>query len=597
MFVFSAYIRKPYEAEGFTMSDATYHVLLTMQAYDETPCLIHKWLPIQTFGDQCNKHIENGPSLLQDEYGNSYYVSFSPMGFYFPYFFCKILHLGLTVRSLYIFNCLLMMLSAILTGYIMYLLFKDMLFFYLSMIAYMFIPEVLYSQGIVYWHHSLSQVFLLLQIVFFILLFVIKQKNNWLYVLFFIIAFLYPYLEWSGFISNIGIAFGILMIDLAIAPDKQGVKRISISMLSLIRSIFLLILTIGAFGYYIFRFSNIAPVNQVVSMMFSRAGARSNASITVLLQGYRNSFYPLLIGELIFFLIILMIKKARKKFVDFFKNKNIWIMIFVFTFPLLENLIMKEHAISYTFDRLKGSSLLIFLFCICIYTFCQVINKSYILVEIILSMFVLVGLGTYDDGKVFKLDEYNDTIAMKTYLQEKYLGNERNIIVKSGWRAWGFLQTLYHRNVYCTALYSDKIEEIANSKSSDYIITLESTSGYGDTSCYTKATVEEIGTSKYYRLIAKMGKVISEEIVNLYAADLTDANWTNGISNATTTEILFSNTRYNYSKLMGAKKLYHNGVEYEILSLNNDSNWIHVFVDKDATECCYPNALSVSQGR
>ena len=35
LFTISTVIRKPFDSAGFSMSDATYHVLLTMQAYDE----------------------------------------------------------------------------------------------------------------------------------------------------------------------------------------------------------------------------------------------------------------------------------------------------------------------------------------------------------------------------------------------------------------------------------------------------------------------------------------------------------------------------------------------------------------------------------
>ena len=41
-------IRYPQGDINFVNSDATYHTLLTMQAYDETPASVHKFLPIVT---------------------------------------------------------------------------------------------------------------------------------------------------------------------------------------------------------------------------------------------------------------------------------------------------------------------------------------------------------------------------------------------------------------------------------------------------------------------------------------------------------------------------------------------------------------------
>ncbi len=59
--------RIPQDSDQYDLSDCTYHVLLTIQALDETPFAIHKGLPIQTFADDDNKYIDNGWSLIQDD--------------------------------------------------------------------------------------------------------------------------------------------------------------------------------------------------------------------------------------------------------------------------------------------------------------------------------------------------------------------------------------------------------------------------------------------------------------------------------------------------------------------------------------------------
>ncbi|MBP3609402.1 MAG: hypothetical protein J6J42_03580 [Lachnospiraceae bacterium] len=595
IFTISAFIRKPHEAEGFYMSDATYHVLLTMQAYDETPSSIHHWLPIQTYGSTYDKDIMNGPSLLQDEFGNSYYVSFSPLGFSVPYFFCKIFHLDLTVDSLYIFNCLCMLLSAVLVGFIMYMLFKKQIIFWLSVVVYMFLPEVLYTQGIVYWHHSLTQVFLLLQTILFILLFIEKRKNKGLLLLFFIVSFVYPYSEWTGYICNIGMALGILVLDFKIEKDENQKRRFSLATTTVAKVFVLAVITISAFGYYIYRFSIILSVSDIISTMTSRAGARSEASLTTLLTGYKNSYLPLLMVVIMCLGIALLVKSSRKKLADIFIQKKYLVVITVFIFPIFENLLMMEHAISYTFDRLKGATILIFIFIVSVYALGEISKKVVWIVTLFSSGFIIIaGLGTYSSGKTMLLSEYQDTIIMRDYLQENYIDGGKCMLVKDGWRAWGYLQTLYHRNIYCTALYSEnQLEEIAFNTGRDYIVVLKATSEYGDTSCYTKAVVIELSTSNVFQLSVLDGKVISEEIVELYAAEITDVNWTNGIFNFNNAEILFNNTSYNYAKLETATKIYCNGEVYNIVSMNSDSNWIHVYVDKDATDCGYPSVLKV----
>ncbi|MBZ5745722.1 hypothetical protein [Clostridium butyricum] len=44
--------------ENYKNSDATYHVLLTMKAYDETPYSVHKFLPIVSLGGAMDKEIK-----------------------------------------------------------------------------------------------------------------------------------------------------------------------------------------------------------------------------------------------------------------------------------------------------------------------------------------------------------------------------------------------------------------------------------------------------------------------------------------------------------------------------------------------------------
>lgn len=59
-------------SENYKSSDATYHVLLTMKAYDETPYSIHKLLPIVLLGNATDKGIKWG-STIPDRYGNYHY--------------------------------------------------------------------------------------------------------------------------------------------------------------------------------------------------------------------------------------------------------------------------------------------------------------------------------------------------------------------------------------------------------------------------------------------------------------------------------------------------------------------------------------------
>lgn len=518
-FFLSAILRTPYQSEGFSMSDATYHVLLTMQAYDETPSSVHHWLPLQTYDGEFNKFINNGPSLLQDKFGNNYYVSFSPIGFYLPYFFCKLFHLPLNINSLYLFNCLLMFLSALLLGILIYLIFKDVVCGIFAASIYIFLPEVLYSQGIVYWHHSLSQVFLFSQAILFVLLFI--ERNNQrkiikqllLFVAFYAMSFLYPYSEWTGFISNIGFALGILIFDLCIENDKDKKnKRLSISLRAIGNIIGLAATTLFSAVYYVWRFKAVATVKDILDTMNSRMNARSQSGIVKLIFGYIDSFMPLLIVIVVCLIISIIFKESRKKIKNSLFSKKSWILFLVFSFPLMENLLLKEHALTYTFDRLKCVLVLVF---ILFGLLSAIKEKKYVIYQSV-KIFVLItislyGIVTYGNGKIIDLVEYNDSILLRDYLLDNYVGHGKNIIVKEGFRAWGYLQTMYHRNIYCTYIYTEtQLKYEALSSGSDYIVYVESTSGKNDTLCYTKAKIFDLQTENEIYLSVNNHQVVVE---------------------------------------------------------------------------------------
>lgn len=69
-------------------ADATWHTLLTIEAYNETPISEHLFLPIVSLGSQDDKYIPWG-ATIPDENGNYYYTSFSVAGYFFPWLFMK----------------------------------------------------------------------------------------------------------------------------------------------------------------------------------------------------------------------------------------------------------------------------------------------------------------------------------------------------------------------------------------------------------------------------------------------------------------------------------------------------------------------------
>ena len=87
--------------------------------------------------------------------------------------------------------------------------------------------------------------------------------------------------------------------------------------------------------------------------------------------------------------------------------------------------------------------------------------------------------------------------------------------------------------------------------------------------------------------------VIHQDVSDIFAAELTDDEYTNGISNTDKTKLVFCNNKYNNEMLKNAKTITCNDAIFEITGIDSDDEWIYISVDKDASECGYPQALVV----
>ena len=194
--------RIPNIKEKYKCGDASEHTLLTMQCYEETPASVHKFLPIVSLGQEEDKNIPWG-ECAKDDNGNYYYTSFSPAGFAIPYFFIKTLNLPINIYSLYAFNSLLYVLSFIITTCLFCKLFKKYLnkniITIFTALIYLFQIEIMHCQGVIYWVHSIMQVILPLQF----LMFLNRNNSKGAKIGFYIMCVVNPYIEWTGFVSNV----------------------------------------------------------------------------------------------------------------------------------------------------------------------------------------------------------------------------------------------------------------------------------------------------------------------------------------------------------------------------------------------------------
>lgn len=324
--------------------DATYHTLLTIESLKQTPASEHHFLPIVSLGNSTDKNIPWG-ATIPDKYGNYYYTSFPLGGFFVPYSFFKLFHLKATVHNLFIFSSLILVVSVMLIFLLTQKISKYInsennpnIPAFLASIIYIFSMETLYSHGFIYWGQSL------LQPVYLYFLYIIFQtlteqvKSHHIYVVF-LFSFLLGFIEWSGYL----IVFGsMIAIALSKLPKKQKYYyTLACAMgglLALSVFIFDFLVTVDAETFF-----------QALKARFFARNITTDIPLSLLFIRYWESYYTFLILLPLSLLVVYWNKNKMSKDQKF----ALILMLIVIMFGLFENLIMKQHAIEYHFDRLK----------------------------------------------------------------------------------------------------------------------------------------------------------------------------------------------------------------------------------------------------
>ena len=500
----STIIRIPKKTEEYNNNDATYHVLYTMQCYNETKITTHKFLPIVSLGDKQDKYIPWG-ACIEGNRGNYYYTSFSPVGFVAPYLFVKVFNLPINIYSLYAFNSIIQIITLILTIYIFYKLFskylsKNVIILCTSLI-YLFQIEVMHSQGVIYWIHSIFQLLLALQFIFY-LNYKNSKKSK---IAFFIMCLIMPYAEWTGYISNIGFALILFLEDI--------IKNKKLRLKSFLAPLGIGILTIASFGLFSLHFLlNVDIENYFYALkarFFARNTVSTKANIGLLLKGYYMSYGYMILLCVALLMAILSIKKYRQHLLELIKEYK-YVIIF-FTFILLENIIMLQHAIEYTFDRLKFIYILISIFFILIITIYNIIKedkKIFIhFIVAILAIIAITNLVQYKQGinnyvRINTYYENNNKFA--EYIKENY--KKSNSIMCSNTSIRGYMNLLFERGIYEWQTYGTAQEQTKKNKKR-YLIYVEKYGG-GDNLVIKKITVKDMNKNKEKVITISNGELV-----------------------------------------------------------------------------------------
>lgn len=485
-------IRYPYSNDfNFSNSDATYHVLLTMRAFSETPRSVHHFLPLVSLGSTSDKKVPWG-ATIPDKNGNYYYTSFSAAGFIAPYMFIKLLRLPTTIQSLYIFNSMIYVISWLVTLSLFLVVFRDkinsLVIVVFVTIIYLFSPEILHSQGIVYWHHSLLQVIIPLQILLFL-----DKKHPLSRTAFYLLCIITPYIEWTGYVSNIGFIVATFIQSRIAIKDKLSSKTESTIQVSFIISM----MTLLSFLIYTIHFLSVVSYDSFFSALFSRFFARrfiSTSDLGNLLIGYLKSFSLLPIMLVITLIGMMLNKNLRKKI--WASVYEFWPALIVMTFPLIENIIMLGHASSYSFDRMKLVFPIIF-FSLIIF---EVLEKTSFnrfglyVIPIFLITYGIVSIVFYSlfDNKYrwhITYLEANNKIAVE--IKKEY--NNSDSIIFQSLPTRGYTNLLFERAVY-EGISLDDVKLILQERSQSYAIFLKAENQPGNVYRYVGYEVFDMET-------------------------------------------------------------------------------------------------------
>lgn len=340
---------------GAQNMEATYHVLLTATALDESPLASHWLLPTVSLGRAADKNIPWG-ATIPTRTGDYVYTSFTPAGFIAPYLWFKALGQAPSAANLAIFNVLL----GAVTAYGLFLLLLSLLQFrgYAPRVAAgaallgaaigIFSREALLSHGVIYWSHCLYQPILVLSL--YLLFQYLRDETRRVFYARALMAaaFLGPMTEWTGYVFNAGVIGLLCLYGALVAAPPPGMRALA-------RKIVVISAAAGAVtvAYY----SLAAGVDPAVDAFLQRFLARSAATGTFadLITGYGLSYGVFLLALLPILALRLFFRPAGAVVdIDADVRRKITALVFLAAcFPLLENVVMLQHATQFSFDRLK----------------------------------------------------------------------------------------------------------------------------------------------------------------------------------------------------------------------------------------------------
>ena len=178
---------------------------------------------------------------------------------------------------------------------------------------------------------------------------------------------------------------------------------------------------------------------------------------------------------------------------------------------------MKQHAISYSYDRMK----LIFPISLLICELTQniIANTKYKKVTLTIIFIITVLCSIFniknyinDTTYIWNTDYLDDNEKLATYINKNY---ENSLLATEKVSVRGYLNLLFEKGIYEFKTY-EKVKTIAENNSQDYVVILNINGGSWNTYKLIGATIYNIETNVAQEIIIKDGKIVELLKTNKY---------------------------------------------------------------------------------
>jgi hypothetical protein len=330
--------------------DATAHVLAHCLSYHEYPFSVHRGLPIANLrGEQPNANGE----YLTDDAGHTFYCSFPPLSYLAVNTVFQVSGVEPSLVGLRTINVVLQILSCAAFGYLVWSFAPPAtnsqtkgLVTAASCCLFFFCTETLRSYTFSHWAQHWHLPLLLLVIAQFI-----RQRFNAVY---YSCLMLGCFVEWSAFVLGIG-CMVMLLWQYLVTRERRFLVQLLLTSGALTISGLLLIAWYG----------QLMPVSEYLAALRSRGSSRSIWSFPLLhmipviyLSAVVSTVIPVaaIVGAKLWELYQGRISTEPKEERGSLRD---WLLgaqgttVVLFCFALLENVLILQHVMEYTYDRLK----------------------------------------------------------------------------------------------------------------------------------------------------------------------------------------------------------------------------------------------------